>query len=83
MSQDEKGANFEGLSSQRSHSERYHAKKNTMKTQIPDITIFRYCLGGLQERTVLLKDVATSAKDPDILDFAQQVSLYIGCSHHR
>ncbi|CAM8940371.1 unnamed protein product [Rhodiola kirilowii] len=47
-----------------------------------DECIFKYCLGGLDERANILKDLALSASDQDIAEFAQQVSLYSACSHH-
>ncbi|XP_057949767.1 SH2 domain-containing protein A-like isoform X2 [Malania oleifera] len=50
---------------------------------ISDLVIFKYCLGSSIERTLLLKEIATSASDQELLEFAQQVSLYSGCSHHR
>ncbi|KAJ9183056.1 hypothetical protein P3X46_006972 [Hevea brasiliensis] len=50
---------------------------------ISDLTVFKYCLGGLTDRALLLKEVATSASEEDLLRFANEVSLYSGCSHHR
>lgn len=50
---------------------------------ISDLAIFKYCLGGSTERTLLLKDITSSASNEEILEFADQVSLYSGCSHHR
>lgn len=50
---------------------------------VPDLTIFRYCLGGITERTMLLKDIVSSSSNEEVLEFADQVSLYSGCSHHR
>ncbi|KAK9268792.1 hypothetical protein L1049_000555 [Liquidambar formosana] len=52
------------------------------KNQISDSSVFKYCLGGLTERALLLKDLAMSSSDQDLAEFAQQVSLYSGCSHH-
>lgn len=49
---------------------------------ISDETIFKYCLGGLTDRAVLLKEVAISASEDELLKFAQEVSVYSGCSHH-
>ncbi|KAK4805039.1 hypothetical protein SAY86_004856 [Trapa natans] len=50
---------------------------------ISDLALFKYCLGVSTERTVLLKDITSSASNEEILEFADQVSLYSGCSHHR
>ncbi|XP_015580426.2 SH2 domain-containing protein A isoform X1 [Ricinus communis] len=50
---------------------------------ISDVTIFKYCLGGLTDKALLLKEVATSASEEDLFRFAHEVSLYSGCSHHR
>ncbi|WCJ32370.1 SH2 domain protein B [Euphorbia peplus] len=50
---------------------------------VSDTTIFKYCLGGLTDRALLLKEVATSASENDLFRFAHEVTLYSGCSHHR
>ncbi|XP_073268460.1 SH2 domain-containing protein B isoform X2 [Populus alba] len=50
---------------------------------ISDVTIFKYCLGGLTDRALLLKEVATSASEEELFRLANEVSLYSGCSHHR
>ncbi|KAJ4838717.1 hypothetical protein Tsubulata_023235 [Turnera subulata] len=50
---------------------------------IPDTVIFKYCLGGLADRATLLKDLTTSASEEQLLRFANEVSLYSGCPHHR
>ncbi|XP_012575055.1 SH2 domain-containing protein A-like isoform X2 [Cicer arietinum] len=49
---------------------------------ISDITIFKYCLAGLTERSLMLKEIATSSSDREISELAHQVSHYSGCSHH-
>ncbi|KAL7216622.1 hypothetical protein ACSBR1_028541 [Camellia fascicularis] len=49
---------------------------------VTDLAIFKYCLGGLNERALLLKEMATAASEKELANFAQQVSLYLGCSHH-
>lgn len=49
---------------------------------ISDSAIFRYCLGNLMERSLLLKEITNNASDEEISEFADQVSLYSGCSHH-
>ncbi|KAM6584974.1 hypothetical protein CsatB_011976 [Cannabis sativa] len=64
---------------------RNSAPKSTSSSRNPiaDATIFKYCLAGLAERSLLLKEIANSASNKELLDFANQVSLYSGCSHHR
>lgn len=47
-----------------------------------DMNIFKYSLSGLNERSFMLKEIALSASDTELLEFAHQVSLYSGCSHH-
>ncbi|XP_024008335.1 SH2 domain-containing protein A [Eutrema salsugineum] len=49
---------------------------------ISDSTIFRYCLGNLTERSLLLKEITNNSSDEEVSEFADQVSLYSGCSHH-
>jgi hypothetical protein len=53
------------------------------RSPISDVTIFKYCLSGLMERSFMLKEIAMSASDNELSEFAHQVSLYSGCSHHR
>ncbi|KAK1262468.1 hypothetical protein QJS04_geneDACA008729 [Acorus gramineus] len=53
------------------------------RSQISDETAFRYCLEGVNERSVVLKEVISYASGEDMVDFAHQISLYTGCSHHR
>lgn len=50
---------------------------------ISDFTIFRYCLGGLSERLFMLKEISLFVSEQDMVDMAEQVSLFSGCSHHR
>ncbi|KAL9298115.1 hypothetical protein ACSQ67_024011 [Phaseolus vulgaris] len=49
---------------------------------ISDMTIFKYSLASLAERSLILKEIATSASDKEILELANHVSHYSGCSHH-
>ncbi|XP_039171653.1 SH2 domain-containing protein A isoform X3 [Eucalyptus grandis] len=49
---------------------------------VPDSFTFSYCLAGPHERALLLKKFAASASDEEVLELANQVSLYTGCSHH-
>ncbi|KAL0001483.1 hypothetical protein SO802_015264 [Lithocarpus litseifolius] len=53
------------------------------KSPISDVTIFKYSLSALTERSFMLKEIAMSASDNELSEFAHQVSLYSGCSHHR
>lgn len=50
---------------------------------ISDFTIFKYCLGGINDRLLLLKEIVSSATNQEIMNFAQQITIYTGCSHHR
>ncbi|XP_062087248.1 SH2 domain-containing protein B-like [Humulus lupulus] len=81
--------NFDDEDNSSSESEsieaRNSAPKSTSSTRNPvsDTTIFKYCLAGLTEKSLLLKEIAHSASNKELLDFANQVSLYSGCSHHR
>lgn len=52
-------------------------------TPLSDLAVFKYCLSGLTERSLLLKEIAISVSEQELVDFAQQVSLYSGCLHHR
>ncbi|KAK7342850.1 hypothetical protein VNO80_25806 [Phaseolus coccineus] len=49
---------------------------------ISDMTIFKYSLASLAERSLILKEIATSASDKEILELANHVSHYSGCLHH-
>lgn len=73
--------NFEEVGNSLSGSESTGAMKRGYP--VSDLTIFRYCLGGLADRSLLLKEVAATTSDEEISGFANQVSLYSGCSHHR
>ncbi|KAL5736692.1 hypothetical protein ACOSQ2_031480 [Xanthoceras sorbifolium] len=81
--------NFEELENSPSDSESTGARNSSFKimsnsgNSVSDSTIFKYCLGDLTERSRLLKEIATSSSDDEILEFAHQVSSYSGCSHHR
>ncbi|CAN0891168.1 SH2 domain-containing protein A, partial [Linum grandiflorum] len=50
---------------------------------ISDPMIFKYCLGSLTDRALLMKEVSTSASDEELFRFADKVCLYSGCAHHR
>ncbi|KAI3789520.1 hypothetical protein L2E82_02319 [Cichorium intybus] len=49
---------------------------------VSDVTVFKYCLGTLTEKSLLLKDLASSGSHQDIMDFAMRVSQFSGCLHH-
>lgn len=53
------------------------------RNPVSDSTVFKYCLGSLTERALLLKEIAMSSSEQELVDFAEQVSLYSGCIHHR
>ncbi|XP_038982447.1 SH2 domain-containing protein B-like isoform X2 [Phoenix dactylifera] len=81
--------NFEGTDGALSDSESTDARDYESRwtkeavNPISDAIMFKYCLEGTHERLMLLKEMITSANDEDITNFAEQVSLYAGCSHHR
>ncbi|XP_022717399.1 SH2 domain-containing protein A-like isoform X2 [Durio zibethinus] len=81
--------NFEEVDNSLLDSESTGARDSALKSvssrghSVSDLTIFRYCLGGLTDRSVLLKEIATTTSDEEITGFADQVALYSGCSHHR
>ncbi|KAJ9537740.1 hypothetical protein OSB04_030473, partial [Centaurea solstitialis] len=50
---------------------------------VSDVTVFKYCLGTLTEKSLLLKDLASSASEHKLTEFATQVSQLSGCLHHR
>lgn len=81
--------NVEETENSSSHSESteegnpFFNNMSSYKNQISDLTIFKYCLGGNAERCLLLKEIASFASEQELEDFAQMVSLYSGCSHHR
>ncbi|KAG5546012.1 hypothetical protein RHGRI_018249 [Rhododendron griersonianum] len=80
--------NHEETDNSPSDSESIEARNSNFKSTssnrspVSDTAIFKYCLGGLNERALLLKEVATAASEKELADFARQVSLYLGCSHH-
>ncbi|EOA37410.1 hypothetical protein CARUB_v10011338mg [Capsella rubella] len=65
-------------------SENTEIKQSTgfRRYTIPDSMIFRYCLANLIERSLLLKEITNNSSDEEVSQFADQVSLYSGCSHH-
>ncbi|KAK1385006.1 hypothetical protein POM88_022741 [Heracleum sosnowskyi] len=56
---------------------------SSSKTPVSDSTIFKYCLEGLSERSLMLKEIAMAASELELSKFAEQVSQYLGCFHHR
>lgn len=50
---------------------------------LADSMVFRYCLEGTWERSIILREALITASHDDIADFAKRVGLYTGCSHHR
>ncbi|KMZ71500.1 hypothetical protein ZOSMA_17G00550 [Zostera marina] len=62
-----------------SDSENVDARVNPFSDEI----VFKYCLDGTKERFFSLKEKAIYSTEKELADFADQVSLYSGCSHHR
>ncbi|KAK1365692.1 hypothetical protein POM88_041253 [Heracleum sosnowskyi] len=56
---------------------------SSSKTPVSDSTIFKYCLEGLSERSLMLKEIAMATSELELANFAEQVSQYSGCFHHR
>ncbi|KAA8526724.1 hypothetical protein F0562_009047 [Nyssa sinensis] len=89
MSLEGRPENDEETDNSPSDSESIEARNSVFKsmpsirTPVSDLSVFKYCLGGLTERSLLLKEIAMSASEQELVDFARQVSLYTGCSHHR
>lgn len=80
--------NFEAgekLSSDSEYTKMQNSNSKSMPSAgkaVSDSITFRYCLAGSHERALLLKEFAVSASDEEVLELANQVSLYAGCSHH-
>ncbi|XP_073284064.1 SH2 domain-containing protein B-like [Primulina huaijiensis] len=64
-------------------SEATNSDPNNISSPISDSIVFKYCMGGPADRFQLLKEIAASASEDHMLYFADQVSLYSGCFHHR
>lgn len=84
----ERPEHHERLEDIASDSESTDANKSTfrseaIKTQLSDATVFKYCIEGTSERSMLLHRISLTMPDQDILKLADQVSLYTGCSHHK
>ncbi|KAJ8426713.1 hypothetical protein Cgig2_000340 [Carnegiea gigantea] len=81
--------NYGGIDNSASDSESVGTRNIELKNVpcsrelISDLTIFRYCLGGLSERLFMLKEISLFVSEQDMIDMAEQVSLFSGCSHHR
>ncbi|KAL4589004.1 hypothetical protein LXL04_001905 [Taraxacum kok-saghyz] len=56
---------------------------NSISTPVSDLTLFKYCLGTLTDKSLLLKHLSTSTSQHHITDFAARVSHFSGCLHHR
>lgn len=59
-----------------------NSQSKITRNPVSDVSIFKYCLADLTERSLMLKEIAISASDKEILEFASQVSHYSGCSHY-
>ncbi|GAB2284283.1 hypothetical protein Dimus_018746 [Dionaea muscipula] len=83
-----KQENFGETENRASETENVGARsffKNKLRTEdiISELTIFRYCLGSLSDRSGFLKEVVPFASDEQLIHFSEQISLYSGCSRHR
>nr|GEY18609.1 SH2 domain-containing protein A isoform X2 [Tanacetum cinerariifolium] len=45
---------------------------------VSDLSVFKYCLGTLNEKYLLLKDLVTSASEKEVMDFAEQAHSFLG-----
>ena len=81
----EHDSEMDDVASDSESSDAKHSSKRTQDVRSPlsDALVFRYCLEGMFERSMLLKEIIASANEEDVLEFANQVSMYAGCSHHR
>ncbi|KAL2943395.1 SH2 domain-containing protein B [Bienertia sinuspersici] len=72
-----------------SDSESFGARNSELKNiscnrdLTSDLTVFRYCLGGLSEKASMLKEFSLFASEQGIAEMAEKVSFVSGCSHHR
>ncbi|MED6150338.1 hypothetical protein PIB30_071369 [Stylosanthes scabra] len=74
---------YDSLSDSESIGERNSPSNNVARRYpISDMTVFKYCLASLTERSLMLKEIASLASKTEILQLAHHVSLYSGCSHH-
>ncbi|KAL0723692.1 hypothetical protein Bca4012_038291 [Brassica carinata] len=80
--EEEEDEEEEDQSSTDSENTEVRGSTGSRKYTISDSTIFRYCLGNLTERSLLLKEITNNSGDEEVSEFADQVSLYSGCSHH-
>ncbi|KAL0399518.1 UNVERIFIED_CONTAM: SH2 domain-containing protein B [Sesamum radiatum] len=76
------GAENASSASHNSQATNSDPKMPSVSSPISDLIIFKYCLGGPAERSQLLKEIALSASEEQLTNFAKQVSLFSGCSHH-
>ncbi|KAL3508811.1 hypothetical protein ACH5RR_028212 [Cinchona calisaya] len=72
---------FDSETSETTKSDLKSMPSNT--DQLSETIVFKYCLGGLSERALLLKEIAMSLREEELSKFVEQVSLFSGCSHHR
>ncbi|MED6156268.1 hypothetical protein PIB30_013074 [Stylosanthes scabra] len=75
---------YDSLSDSESIGERNSPSNNVASRRYPisDMTVFKYCLASLTERSLMLKEIASLASKKEISELAHHVSLYSGCSHH-
>ncbi|KAL8142247.1 hypothetical protein V2J09_015279 [Rumex salicifolius] len=80
--------NIEATENSASDTESFRARnsninKPCMRGSLLDLTVFKYCLGSLSEKALMLKEIVSFSPDEDIERLAEQVSLYTRCYHHR
>ncbi|KAK1362399.1 SH2 domain-containing protein [Heracleum sosnowskyi] len=56
---------------------------SSCRNQVSESIVFKYCIEGPSERSLILREIAMLASEQELMDFAEQVSLYSGCFHHR
>ncbi|PKA58875.1 hypothetical protein AXF42_Ash000968 [Apostasia shenzhenica] len=90
MSSEVKPNNFDGTDSTTpSDSESTDARNCEAKwigesiDPTSDVVIFRYCIEGTYERSLLLKEIIKYSGSEELVNFSEQVCLYSGCLHHR
>ncbi|XP_020683179.1 SH2 domain-containing protein A isoform X1 [Dendrobium catenatum] len=89
MNSEARSNNLDGSDNCPSDSESIDARNSEVKCigesidPMSDMVIFRYCLEGTYERSLLLKEIIKSSSNEELVTFADQVCLYSGCLHHR
>ncbi|KAJ1693536.1 hypothetical protein LUZ63_010234 [Rhynchospora breviuscula] len=77
------GSDSDGANKATMLREALEATRFGASSTLDDALVFRYCLEGMLERSVILREALSTASNDDMADFAKRVGLYTGCSHHR